>query len=58
MESHGAGGSLAYQIRSDVGQMCLKRTNEISLLAIDERKKSASADYSAMDGFNADRDNN
>jgi len=58
MESHGACGSLAYQIRSDVGQMCLKRTNEISPSVIYERKKSASADHSAMDGSNADRDSN
>lgn len=57
MESYGAGGSLAYQMRSDVGQMCLKRTNEISASVIYERKKSASADHRAMDGSNADHDN-
>lgn len=58
MESHGAGGSLAYQIRSDVGQMCLKRANEISPSVIYERKKSVSADHSAMEGSNVNRDSN
>lgn len=44
-------------MRSDVGQMCLKRTNEISPSVIYERKKSAGADHRATDGSNADDSN-
>jgi len=47
MESYGAGGSLVYQARGDVGHKCLKRTNEISAPVIYGRKKSASGSHAA-----------
>lgn len=62
MASHGAGGRHlgVSDSQLDVGQKCLKRTNEISTTVIYGRKKSGSAGRAGVTvpGADADRDSN